>query len=78
MSTLAIVVVIGTLVAEVIDYYYGVRNRKIRLPFELTHDEKNFLWEQGEQWIRERRARAVDYRNAKRRKEWAGKYGVAS
>lgn len=64
--------------ATVVDSIYGIRNCRINLPFELTHDEKNFLWEQGEQWIRERRARTVEYRNAKRRKEWAGKYGVAS
>lgn len=66
------------LVATVVDHHCGSRHCRIRLPFTLTHDEKIFLWEQGEQWIHERRARAVDYRNAKRRKEWAGKYGVAS
>lgn len=64
------------LVATIIDHHYGMRHSKIRLPFKLTDDEWRYLWKVGEDWIRERQARTVEYRSAKRRKEWARKYGV--
>jgi len=58
---------------------YGHRvGHRINLPFALTDDETNYLWAEGEKWLAERRQRTVDYINAKRRREWARKYGVGS
>lgn len=63
--------------ATAIETFYGHRDgHRIRLPFSLTADETDFLWSEGEKWLKARQQRTKDYINAKRRREWSRKYGV--
>lgn len=64
-------------IARETDYGHRVE-REVSLPFEPTQDEQDFLWREGMRWIGDRKQRAADYCNAKRRKEWAAKYREAS
>lgn len=65
--------------ASVTEVLAGCAERRtIKLPFAITQDEQDFLLREGKRWIGDRKQRAADYRNAKRRKEWAAKYREAS